>query len=157
MEASSSPAAGAGFVTSSFEDGYVILVEQGQALSDGVRVVWSKGDREQRRAVAPGRYQVRRYVISRRDKEGVEWNVWATGLGREVEVRAGAETRIELDPDVTVKTHFMWAGAKVGLGGGFKGDSGMGLSLVRDEARVALPFQVSSAGRVNGTGEGAYG
>lgn len=135
----------AGRVSANFETGYVVLVPEGKANCDGIRLTYTKTDRT--REIAAGKYTVRRYVI-----ENGEWAVWATGAGRAVTVKAGETTKLELDLDVQLKMTVMKHGKKTQIGGSFSGDSGMGLSLLKGDARVVVKWEVAED-----TGECAYG
>lgn len=135
----------------------MVLVPEGKAPGEGIRLSWKSGESGARRSVGPGRYQIRRYVVVRRDERGVEWNLWAAGPGRAVEVKANQETRIDLDLDVTLKSMLRRNGSRVGVGGAFSGDSGMGLSLVKDKARIDPKWEIASGGTVLGSGVAPYG
>lgn len=135
----------------------MVLVLEGKTSAEGIRLSWKSGESGSRRAVSPGRYQVRRYVVVRRDEKGVEWNLWAAGPGRAVEVGAGRETRIDLDLDVTLKSMLDRKAQRVGIGGGFTGDSGMGLSLVKDTARIDPRWEIVSGAAVLASGVAPYG
>lgn len=148
---------GAGRVSVNFDEGYVVLVRKGEDNLDGARLVWAKDDKELKRPLAAGEYQVRRYVVTRKDEKGVLWHLWADGQGRSVVVKAGAETQVELDLDVTFKNQTQVSNGKVAAGGGFSGDSGMGLSLVKGDGRVTPRWRLVAAGKDLASGDCAYG
>lgn len=141
---------GCGTVTSNIEEGYVTLVPEGRPMAEGTRLVFTK--EAKKLPVSAGNYRVRRYVVDKGD-----WEIWATGNGRAVEVTAGAETKLTLDLDVKLKYGPMVKGAKVTLCGSFNGDSGMGLSLVHGDARIVVGWKVTQSGKELGSGECAYG
>ncbi|MBI2898662.1 MAG: hypothetical protein HYY17_00610 [Planctomycetes bacterium] len=157
VDASSKPSARAGSLSVDFEDGYVVLVPEGKGFDAAVRLLWAKKDSSRARPLEPGKYRVRRYVLARTDGAGTEWNVWATGEGREVTVHEGKETRLDVDQDVSLKMRAERKGGRVAVQGSFAGDSGMGLSLVKGKARVVVGWRISSGESVLAKGECAYG
>jgi hypothetical protein len=157
VDAQAKASDGGGTVSVNFEDGYLLLVPEGAAVDKGTRVVWAKGDRETKRPIAAGAYKLRHYVLSRRDDTGVEWNVWGTGEGREVVVKPGANTAVEIDLDVTLKNATKRNRDKVMIGGNFSGDSGMGVSLVKDKRRIVVGWKLEADGKELGSGAAAYG
>jgi hypothetical protein len=157
VDDNSKAADGAGRVTVNFDDGYLALAPKGRENLPATRLVWAKGDKESQRPLAAGEYEVRRYVVTRKDDTGLLWHLWADGNGRPVVVKAGAETRIEMDLDVTFKNQTKADGKKIAAGGGFSGDSHMGLSLVRDNRRVTPRWKIMAGGKELASGDCGYG
>ncbi len=152
VDAKSPAPKSAGRASVNFDEGYVLLVPQDKGLDAGLRLVWSRDDKEKTRAIPPGTYALRRYAVSKGD-----WQIWATGKGRAVEVREGEETKIELDLAVTLKTSVSSRGNRANVGGNFVGDSGMGLSLLKGEDRITVGWKALRSGKILGSGDCTYG
>lgn len=152
VDAATKPGPKSGTVRADPGDGYVVLVPEGKANDAAVRLLWSTEDREKARPVEAGRYEIRRYVVVRKD-----WQIWATGHGRTIEVREGAETALELDLAVTLKMHVMRKAGRVQVGGAFSGDHGMGLSLVHGRDRIRVGWTFLMGDEKLGSGKCAYG
>ena len=164
-----------GTVVANIEEGYLLLVpkdremirEKGKEkgkdieypkdLAAGFRIVWKKDERERGRPVPEGEYRVRRYVISRDDPKTGEWTLWATGEGRAISVKAGQETKVTLDVDVKFETQAARKGTKVTIGGAFKGDRDMGLTILRNKRRLEISWKVLDGKQDLAAGGCAYG
>ncbi len=159
-----------GTVSCNIEEGYLLLApkpekpkknEPMQVLT-GYRLVWKRDEKELRRPVPEGRYTVRRYVASRDDPKTGEWTIMATGMGRAVEVKAGQETKVRLDLDVAFEARPGRKGAKVIVGGIFKGDRDMGVSIFKNNRRLEISWKVMdgkqdlAAGGCTYAAEGAF-
>lgn len=156
-DAPSEPADGEGSVTSAVGAGVVVLVPKGGKTSEGVRLVWKKGDASPRRALKAGDWQIRHYEIERNDDLGITWRIWGTGEGREIAVRAGEETGIALDPDLSFDSATKRKGARVMAGGAFKGDGGLGLTLIKATRRVDIGWSLLAGERAIASGTCSYG
>ena len=176
VDADSAVTAEKGTVVANIEEGYLLLVpkdremvkekskekggkeiEYPKDLSAGVRLVWKRDERTRGRPVTEGEYRVRRYVISREDPKTGEWAVWATGEGRAVSVKAGQETKITLDPDVKFETQAVRKGTKVTIGGAFRGDRDMGLTVLKNHRRLEVSWKVMDGKQDVAAGGCAYG
>lgn len=158
VDARSAPASAAsGTVAASFEAGLALLVPKDQPSEKGFRLVWAKGDASKARAVPAGTYQLRRYVITKSDEGGATWHAMATGNGREVVVREGQETLLDLKPEVRLKTNIRVKGRGVMSGGGFLGDGQMGLSLVKGQRRIVVRWKVLAGEKAVAEGSCDYG
>jgi hypothetical protein len=157
VESGSKAPEGSGTVSSNLGDGYLVLVPKGKKLEHAIRLVWNKGDKETKRPVEAGEYQVRRYVIWRKDDKDVEWNIWATGQGRSVVVLAGEETKLEMDLDLEFKNSSNRHGDRVSANGYFVADGKMGASLVKGDDRVVVGFKILIDNKEAGSGTTSYG
>lgn len=155
------PDAGGGTLSVNFEAGYLVLTPTAKPLKEALRAVWSKDDAQKKKPFPAGEYDLRRYVVSRIDDKGVEWNVWATGgsVIRQVTVRDGEDTRVELDLEPTLKFNpKVNKKGQLAVGGAFTGEGkGTGVSIVRDETRIVVTFQVLEGTREAARGTAAYG
>ncbi len=155
------PEAGGGSISVNFDAGYIVLTPASRPLKDAMRVVWTKEDTRKKKPFPAGEYDLRRYVVSRTDDKGVEWNIWATGgsVIRAVTVRDGEETRLDLDFEPSLKFNpKVNKKGQLALGGAFTGDGkGTGVSIVKDEARIVVTFVVLEGEREAARGTAAYG
>ncbi len=154
-----------GTVTANIEEGYLHLApkqekpkkNQPTELLTGYRLVWKKDEKERRRPLPEGVYFVRRYAVSREDAKTGEWTILATGEGRSVSVKAGEETKVTLDLDVTFESRPSLKGTKITVGGLFKGDRDMGLSVFRNGRRLEVGWKVFDGKQDLAAGGCAYG
>ena len=154
-----------GTVVANIEEGYLHLAPKQEKprknepieILTGYRLAWKKDEKERRRPVPAGTYYVRRYVASRDDPKTGEWTIMATGVGRAVEVKAGQETKVTLDLDVTFEAQPGRKGAKAVIGGRFTGDREMGLSVFKNNRRLEVGWKVMDGKQDVAAGGCAYG
>lgn len=155
-----------GTLVANIEEGYLLLLPKGlekpkkdapRDLSVGLRLLWKKDDKTRGRAVPEGVYQVRRYVASREDPKTGEWTLLGTGEGRSVSVKAGQETKVTLDLDVKFEAQAVRKGTKVSIGGAFKGDRDMGLTVLRNMRRLEVSWKVMDGKQDVAAGGCTYG
>jgi len=155
------PEAGGGSLSVNFDAGYLVLTPAAKPLKEAMRVVWTKDDTQKKKPFPAGEYDLRRYVVSRVDDQGIEWNIWATGgsVIRKVTVRDGEDTRLDLELDPTLKFNpKVNKKGQLAIGGAFNGEGkGTGLSIVKDEARIVVTYQVLEGTRESARGTAAYG
>lgn len=147
VDGSRAPAADEARVTAKLAHGEVFLKDDSGAV---LRLVWS-GDGESR-AVPAGRYRLFGYRIVDGD-----WMISATGGKRAVELKAGAELALAIDPRVHVEVAAMAGGAERALNVSVRGNDGLGLSVYRDGRRIELPFVVERGEEALVKGNLAYG
>ena len=154
------PRKGEGQVRVPFARGVVLLVPVGKSMGQSVRLAWdpkSKSDSKSLRSIAAGKYQVRNYKIQLLDENGEEWQLWASGQGRTVEVVAGKTAILNIDTGVEVKTTIRARRNKVRLGVAVKGDRGMGATVIHKKERVSARCSLESAEKSNVKSDMAYG
>lgn len=107
-----------------------------------VRLLWSEGDAAgSLRSVTAGKYRIQGYRLERTDSSGTRWQVWGSGArGREVIVTEGKQTTIDLDPRVHVAPSARVRDSNLQLGLTVRGDSQMGVTVVRSNDRVPSQF-----------------
>ena len=157
VEAGAKAPENSGTVTVNFDDGYLLLAPEGSGREHGTRLVWKRGEKETPRPLAPGRYLLYRYVVSRLDDQKVEWTLNASGKQKIIEVKPGEETRVNLDLSVTLAAKLVLKKGRVVIGGAFRGDGGMPLTVIRGERRIPAAWAVLIGGREVASGEAPYG
>jgi hypothetical protein len=161
IEDDSNAPADSSFVTVSFDRGSVYLTPL-FCEAPSLRLVWT-GRLPARRPVPPGTYRVSNYVIER-VYEGRPWMISCSGTeGPVVNVVAGSEERIEIDP----RLHLDWTATRtkdrIDLALVFTGHDGMLASLfdigngTTDRRRPATFRILSADNSVLGTGALSYG
>ncbi|MBI4605248.1 MAG: hypothetical protein HY721_25070 [Planctomycetes bacterium] len=141
---------GAGYVTSDLGEGELTLRARGGKL---YRLKWPAGERDLRRALPAGTYEVRGYRVVRRDAMGERWFISCTaghGVYREIAVKAGEETKVRIDPAVRVSASANARGGerKVGLAiqgeprPGLPKERRIGLSVYRGSERIPIEYRV---------------
>lgn len=139
-----------GTVSVNFEEGYILLVprkeerekDKVKEMATGVRLVWKKDEKERRRPIPQGSYQVRRYAISRDDPKTGEWTICATGEGRIVNVKGGEELKLVLDTDLSFSSMPSRAVNKLLVGGVFRGDRKMGATVLKNNRLLEVAWKV---------------
>lgn len=142
-----------GTVSPSFERGSILLME-GHRF---VRLVWS-GEKKPV-SLPAGSYTIVNYKIERAH-EGVEWHLSGSapcGKGPVVGVKEGAETKLEIDDRVHVGVSAQAHHGNFRLSFGVSGHEGMGLSVVKSEARPTPRWAVARDGADLHSGDFAYG
>jgi hypothetical protein len=139
--------AGEGIVLADLGRGSVLLVPE----RDGVgahRLVWGEKDaKDRQRAVPAGTWYVRNYKVIRTDELGVEWQVWGSlAKGRKVIVPESGQVSLEFDLAVHVAPQAKEHHGKLQIGIGVKGDSGMGLTVLRKGDRVPATYAIRRQG-----------
>lgn len=121
------------------------------------RLAWLEGDEreDRRRALPPGEYELVGYRLFQRDEDERPWHVSATGrILRGLELEAGSDHPIEIDPTIHVRQRF--TGGR--LTAAVQGQRHAGLSIYADGARIPLGYSVlDDAGRVRARGSLEYG
>lgn len=120
-------------------------VPQGEVFlkSDGgkvYRLTWAKGDKQRRRHLPAGSYQLTGYRLVKGD-----WFVSATGGRSRVKVRRGKTTRLKVAAGVAVKFRAQRKGRNLFLGMGVQGSGGMGLSIYRGGKRIPIQYRLLSS------------
>lgn len=140
-----------GTLKANFENGTVYL----KAKSGAVRVKWSKGEAV---AVPAGIYRVFNYAVEA-EKDGVFWCLSGSGpAGRIVEIKAGEETKLELDLAVHVKLQTFKEEGELVANLSIGGDGGMGLSVIKVDNRVPVSFEIQDGDGKKLAGKGmSYG
>jgi hypothetical protein len=155
-----------GTVSPNFEEGYVLLVprkedarekDKVKEMASGYRLVWKKDEKERRRPIPGGSYQLRRYVVSKDDPKTGEWTVCATGEGRIVNVKGGEELKLSLDLDVSFSALPAMKGTKVTVGGTFRGDRKMGVTILKNNKLLEVAWKVYEGKQELAAGGCAYG
>lgn len=157
-----------GFVTPNFDAGSVLLRN-----TDGlfVRLDWPASERRRdgdakpqtkhdgRRPLPPGKYTLTNYRIVRRDHDGREWFVSATGKNiRQIEVVAGQTHRFELKPEIAMNCSVKPMASGVGVQAMIMGEHHAGLTIYRDGKRIPMEFVIVDAdGKELASGPMNYG
>jgi hypothetical protein len=153
MAAPASLAEGLGTVTPSFEGGDLFLTN-----ADGFafRLSWT-GDEEtdeRARALPAGEYVLKTYRVLREDDDA-QWHISATSPAiQKIEVSAGANTEVEIDDAIRIRSHLNGGRAQMMI----QGEHGAGLSIYRDGKRIPIDFRVvDDDGSVITSGHMRYG
>jgi len=120
------------------------------------RLSWeSEGERDRRRALPAGKHKLVGYRLLARDAAGVAWHVSAGGKTlRTLELAAGEETRLEIDPTIHVQRRLSGRSVSVAV----QGEAASGLSIYRDGKRIPLGYRLLGAqGEVLAEGPITYG
>jgi len=119
------------------------------------RVSWERDEADRRRALPAGTYELVGYRLLARDAAGVAWHVSAGGKTlRTLELAAGEETRLELDPTIHLQRRLNGRAVEVAV----QGEAQSGLSIYRDGKRIPLAYRVLDArGAVLAEGPITYG
>lgn len=160
--AARAPRKGEGQVRVPFARGVVLLVPVDKSSGQSVRLAWnpksnSKSKSKSLRSIAAGKYQVRNYKIQRLDENGEEWQLWASGQGRTVDIIAGKTAILNIDTGVELKTTIRARRNKVRLGVSVMGDRGMGATVIHKKERVSARCSLDSAEKSNVKSDMAYG
>ena len=152
---------GEGSVTLPGGRGSVLLVAtrpDGHPREHGaVRLVWKAGGQEPR-VLPAGHYRVQGYRFHATDPDGVRWQLWGSGAkGRRIEIRPGENQALSLDRSVHVNATARRARGKLFLGLGVTGDSGLGVTVIRDADRVPARFTILARGEQLAQGALQYG
>jgi len=144
-----------GVVVPGFERGAVILRDQSRQV---FRLSWEEKDSaggDRRRALPAGTYTLAGYRLIREDEHGKTWHLSATApAGRAIEVVAGVETQIDLDPTIRIRKHIQGKKLQVQI----RGEGKMGLSIYSEGKRVPIAFELKDArGRAVESGKIEYG
>lgn len=148
-----------GLVNAAFSEGSVLLVNPAaeDKAATALRLVWSKGATGTR-AVPAGTWQVAAYRVQRRDKDLVEWQLWAAGgSGRKFVVEAGKPLKLELAEHLTTTLNWKRAGQNLQVGVGVTADSGMGATVVRAGERVPARYVLRNKAETALAGDLNYG
>lgn len=158
----------AGFVTASFGEGEAILKDD---HGDHFRLVWADSavrqpDRtkdnaatDARRPLAPGSYSVVSYRIVRRDDQGTEWFISASGqpVGK-LRVTSGAEVRLDIKAEISMECRVKSTGQGVNVQAMIAGAHKAGLTIYRDGTRVPMSYAIrDSDGREIASGPMGFG
>lgn len=125
-----------GRIVPSFDRGSVLLTWDQRQL----RLVWN--GKPEAIDVPAGPWRLRNYRIEQK-QDGVEWFLSGSGWpGPRIEVTENAETRLEIADTVQLKVRSVQQAGKVTVHFSVSGHHGMGLSVVKDEARPAPAWRV---------------
>jgi hypothetical protein len=98
------------------------------------------------RALPPGPYTLTGYRIGRRDAQGAEWFLSATGPDlRRLLVRAGEEQRVQVDDAIRLTGGAHPEDGGVEIQRMLVGEKGSGLSLYRDGKRIDIGYRLADA------------
>jgi hypothetical protein len=153
---SASPASDdSGFVTVSFSDGSLFLKDDNGRV---FRLAWeSAGEHappdlraiksnQRRRALPPGKYTISGYRVIRRDHEGREWFISATGPNiRRIELQPNQHHHVELSETINVNCKARAKATGVAIQMTLFGEQHSGLTIYRDGRRIPMRFVVTSA------------
>ena len=144
-----------GFITPNFDEGSVLLRNPDGAY---VRLDWQRRDRggsgstngaaeaDRRRPLTAGKYALTNYRITRRDAEGHEWFISATGkMIRQIEVVAGQEQRMEVKAEIAMNCRARPIREGIDVQVTIVGEHHAGLTIYRDGQRIPLGFVVRDA------------
>ena len=139
------PSDGGGAVASDLAAGSIIL----QGTKGDVAVVWKAGEKDRARTLPAGAYRLRTTRIER-EKDGEHWFLSSTSPpGLVVVVEPGKTATIDVKDEVHFKGRVRAHGGKVHLGFGITGADGRGLSVYRNDKRVAVTYRVLAEGAMN--------
>ncbi len=145
-----------GILTPTFEEGSLLLKDR-----DGAhfRVGWQKDDADRRRVLPPGEYTLTGYTLVRRDPQGKEWFVGASGKRiRKLTVRAGEEQKVALDEAVFMQCRPVLGKGQVQVQMILQGEHHSGLTLYRDGKRVLVGYRLTDGqGKEVASGQLEYG
>lgn len=151
-------AGGAGFVSAGFKEGTLLLKNRAGKF---YRLAWPReaAAKDRRRALPPGDYTLTEYRLVRRDDQGIEWFLSATGPAiRRLTVKAGEELPVPLDETAHVQCRVRRGGDGLNVQGVITGEHHAGMSIYRDGRRIALSYRVSDAqGKELAAGPMKYG
>lgn len=152
--AASENAASAALVQASFKTGTIFL----RGPEGDIGLDWKNSDKQRGRALPPGHYQLRTVRIERTDGED-HWFVSISGQhGRKYKLRQGASKKIVVSSDVNFRAHARRHGQNLRLGFGITDASKRGLSIYKNDSRVAVTYKLlSKKGKVLNTGKMNYG
>ena len=143
-----------GFITPSVDEGALVLKNEN---GEFVRLEWPGTDRAAskktdrpadagRRPLPPGKYTVTNYRVARRDKDGREWFISATGKNiRQIEVVASQTHRLDLKPEIAMNCRVKSTGASVEVQAMIMGEHHAGLTIYRDGKRIPMEFVIVDA------------
>ncbi len=104
-----------------------------------------------------GTWHVRNYRIEK-THEGVEWFLSGSASpGPAIEIKEGEESKLEIDETVRLKVRTQRHQGKVMIQFGIAGNDGVGLSVVRDNARPVPKWRVTSGETELASGDCSYG
>ena len=130
-----------GLLTPGFGEGSALLRSQEGAY---YRLAWKKEDKDRRRALPPGEYALTNYVVIRRDDEGKEWFVSATGRAiRKIVIQAGEEQKLALPESIQVVCRAVSQKSEVQVQGVLQGENHSGLSLYREGRRITIGYRLA--------------
>ncbi len=155
VDAATKSEAGCARVTVPFETGSVYLASTDREGGD-LRLVWQKGDKAL--PVPPGLYRIRNWSIEREHGEET-WILSVTspsGIG--IEIKAGEELALDLDPKVHVEGLLERHKKRSRLQLTIRGGHGCGLSVLRKDRLVEIGYRIDSTdGHELGKGVMTYG
>src|SRR5262245_17489525 len=135
--------AAAGFVTADFEEGTLFL-----ASSTGRHypLEWARSKLPAaRRALPPGEYTLTGYRIARRDTNGAEWFLSATGPAiRRIVVRAGEEQQVKVGDTIHLSGGAHPEVGRVEIELRLAGVKDCGLTVYRDGKRIDVAYRLMS-------------
>ena len=147
---------GDGILTPGFDEGSMLLKNKD---GDFFRVAWKKDDTDRRRALPPGDYVMTGYTLVRRDADGKDWYLGASGRAiRKLSVRAGEEKRIALEETIHLqcRTRLNDDGIQVQMV--VHGEHHSGLTIYRDGKRILFGYRLTDAkGKELAKGQLEYG
>jgi hypothetical protein len=141
-------------VEPTFDAGSVIL-QRGDRL---FALVWSKDDKDRRRALPPGEYRLRTTRLEG-EKDGAWWFLSSTGPAKTVvRVAERGPTKFSIPGEVHFKACARRRGQKLQLGFAIFSAEHRGLSVYRDGKRVPVTYKVlDKMGKVIDEGRMNYG
>lgn len=156
-----------GFVAPSFDEGALVLKNES---GEYFRLEWPRTDRAAskktdrpvavvRRPLPPGKYTMTNYRVARRDKDGREWFISATGKNiRQIEVVAGQTQRLDLKLEIGMNCRAKPTASGVDVQAMIMGEHHAGLTIYRDGKRMPMEFViVDSDGKELASGPMSYG
>ena len=157
VDGKTKPGAAAAWVVPSFERGAVLRRAEDGSL---VRLSW-EGDpsvenaADERRELPAGSYTLVGYRLLARDEQKKTWHVSASAVkGVTLDVRAGRENRLEIEPTIQIVERVQSDGLNVAV----QGMNGAGLSIYKEGKRIPLGFRrLDGQGRALGEGKIQYG
>ena len=143
-----------GYVEPDFKAGSVILLRGDRHVT----LVWSKDDRNRRRALEPGEYKVRTTRLES-EQDGVHWFLSSTGPAtKSLRVAKRGATKLSIDGEVHFKARADRKRKHLNLGFGLMTGDHRGLSIYRGGKRVPVTYKVlDRKGRVLQRGAMTYG
>ncbi|MDH3590920.1 MAG: hypothetical protein OER88_03525 [Planctomycetota bacterium] len=123
-----------------------------------VTLVWSKDEKDRRRALPAGAYQIKTTRIVRENGDGW-WFLSSTGPARaKVSVEETSGATLDIGDTVHFKAMAKAHGKKLQLGFGITGRDGRGLSVYKNGKRVPVRYKlVNKNGKTIGGGAMNYG
>lgn len=145
-----------GVLSATFEEGSALLKSK-----EGVyyRLSWQKDDADRRRAVPPGEYTMTGYTLVRKDTQGKEWYLGASGkMIRKLTIAAGEEQKLALQEFIQMQCRTRLQPDKLQVQMVIQGEHHAGLTLYRDGKRVLVGYRVTdSQGKPVAKGQLEYG